>query len=797
MPRLKKGARNRLREARKTMSTGYGTTPPRRSKPEREYNYAELRRVRPMMAESLEKTVRELENLVQTLNLEDLIFFTIIKEIGTNADDYVEARDTGHEAAVEFLVQLRLKAADTAGIRLNEDIEPFKNALDKAKKVLDLAMFLSFGPTLTETGEPLAKNERERAADEIIGRARGFQLVVRNDTYHHFGWDLLKGLFGPFEAKLRELVGFGVGDLIRFGDTSESLMNDGLKGWKEILREIPERLVVAAASNELDSDLGNWAEVVEALRGLPVEERLGAAMYNVSVNMLDFGCPLKYSAADVREESGLDEATVESILGFFSLTSGDFPADYTRPSPDAPLRTRPIVALGGGEYVMPTPYLFPWSIQERLEKAVEAVPKPNKGKSLKDRYEKHRGEYIEEQALGWLAQALPGAQVYRSLEYFVEENGKKVSYELDGLIVYDCHVILVEAKGGGLNAKARQGHASGLASRVNALLGEAHEQVARALRFVLDRDEPIFRSKVDGLEVKIDKEMAWSYVPITVSLQGFGGMAASYNDLVRAGFAKSPVAPWAVPFHDLRAICEVVESPAVLLAYVRERMRMSDEMVIRTNDELSWFGWFLSNGLRFHQPGMEDADLIQLESGTREIDNYFLAQMGQRTVPTTKPRLQAPEPFLQTFRELEGLPDVGASWVASRFLGCYNDQRRQSSEAIIDVRKRSLRDGRVHDMSTLYEEGGLTVMSCHSSEMEARQERLVRLAAAKKYQGRRPWWILIMTAYDRPEYVASAGVARYPYERDAKMDQLVRNLPSAILNIEPPRRRPTDVQGLD
>lgn len=449
--------------------------------------------------------------------------------------------------------------------------------------------------------------------------------------------------------------------------------------------------------------------------------------------------------------------------------------------------------LGDNDYVEPAPYLFPWCIQERLEAAIRDAS--GQHANLANRYEKHRAKFVEENSIGWLVKALPGAKAYRKLTYTTADADGKHGWELDGLVLYDGHLFPVEVKAGTLNQGARQGKASHLADRVKTLIADAHDQVGRAVEYLLHYDNPEFQC--DGQTIRINKDEINSILPVTVSLESLGGVASSYETIIAAGFGKSEVIPWAVPYHDLRIICDLAESPAVLIAYIRERLRLIGSDPIEGHDEVSWFGWFLQKGLQFGDGQLSRADRIMLSSSTGEIDNYYLADMGQRTIPTPKPRLQAPATFLRLFRELEAPPDPGVSWLASRFLSCKNADRQAIAEHVDRIRAMNRRDGKQHDFSVTYKDGGLTVLARSRAEFEKIEKKIQSYAQAKKYQAKRAWWIFILTTNDQSNLVAHAGGVAYPYENCSEADAAVRHLPAAILKFSQPLGSLSDDQGVD
>gem|GEM_PF-3711191 len=795
MKRIKKGDRNRLRKARNNSPKQRGEHATRKTRPKREYSLEHVRNMTTQLRESLTNQIQDLETILRSLSLEDLVTYILTSVMGYDPDTYRESDLDNSRPASEYLIQLRLKHGDFSGTRISSTVEPFHQVVELAKSIHMLTVFQAYTPALDETGNMVARDPKEKAAQEIIGRLYADHLTSRNSTYHHFQWELLHGLFDPFSRQLTSILGFCLEDIERLSNGMEVAMMENFDTSRSRAYEIG---VIEAHGwiEQMEDDSTRFHELPALTPEELLEVATMVAATNAGMEMLtNEGCPFKFTVQQIAAYVELAPEIVESMLRFFSLAGGDVPVTYELPSVNAPMRLRPIIMLDQTHFVLPAGYLFPWSIQERLEHELgQASANDGQFRTVRNRYEKKRAFYVESTSLGWINKALPGAKTYQGLTYTTQDETGQHGWELDGLVIYDCHILLIEAKSGGLNNPAREGSIGRMKERIEKLVSEAHHQVGRAAAYILDADQPVFTC--NGVRIPIDKSQIYSVIPVTVSLESFGGISASYNDLITAGLSHHRFIPWAVPYHDLRIICELSELPSVFLAYVRERLRMSDEAIIKTHDEISWFGWFLKEGLRFPSH-LSNADRMLLTSGTEEIDNYFLAEMGQRTVATDKPTLHAPEAFLQVLRELTALDIPGKSWIASRFLACDNGDRAVIADHLEIMRKETLLDGKCHDFSLTYEEGGLSVLSCLSAGFPDAIRRFTSFVEGKKYQGKRPWWIFLISCADQPNLVAYAGSLIAPHLHNEILEESIRRLPSAKSKTKGPEPRMVDMQGLD
>ena len=102
-----------------------------------------------------------------------------------------------------------------------------------------------------------------------------------------------------------------------------------------------------------------------------------------------------------------------------------------------------------GRYLVTTPGWLNWGLKDYLEGQL-------KSGNLWQRYSKLRGDFLEDESLKLLGAALPHAKVYRNLKYLVAEDGVTKEAELDGLILLDRALFLVEAKAGSLHSASTE-----------------------------------------------------------------------------------------------------------------------------------------------------------------------------------------------------------------------------------------------------------------------------------------------------------------------------------------------------
>jgi hypothetical protein len=201
----------------------------------------------------------------------------------------------------------------------------------------------------------------------------------------------------------------------------------------------------------------------------------------------------------------VSEAIATAFLEDFTLSFGSTPDDYELPSPSNALHERPIISCDR-KYFCPVPHLLEWAIKPRLEETLTGSP-------VWESYNRHRANFLVDQGVSCFQKLLASATVYKNLLYELPDGGEA---ELDALIFFDRYVFLVEGKAGSFGA-ARRGGKPRLLKQLTQLVGDPAAQARRAINYIANRDEPIFRSK-SGESVLIDKSLQTQFVEVSLTL---------------------------------------------------------------------------------------------------------------------------------------------------------------------------------------------------------------------------------------------------------------------------------------
>ena len=356
---------------------------------------------------------------------------------------------------------------------------------------------------------------------------------------------------------------------------------------------------------------------------------------------------------------------VELAVRTWSLAFGDLsgcnPEDLILSNP---VWTQPMIQLSDETVFIPCPEIIHGKRILLLEKALLRDPR------MRERYQKHRGSYLEKRTAELLEQQLAGASIWRGALWRDPATGTQ--YENDILLRIDTHMFIVEAKSGHITDAARRGAPDRLKRTVRKIVQEPSEQASRFEDFLRTNDGQIKLSNRKGDVYRIDLAGVRHFVKLNVTLDMIGDLLSRWPRLREAGwlpedFRGCPT----VPLWDLETITTMLEGPCQAIHYWRRRSELEAEIEYR-GDEIDLLGLYLQSG--FNHPALHD-DTRKLLITTQDLIDPFMMQESLG-LQVEKPRLQLTEWWRRILERLETLRVPGWSDLGYCLLNVdYNDQK--------------------------------------------------------------------------------------------------------------------------
>ena len=494
--------------------------------------------------------------------------------------------------------------------------------------------------------------------DGLARKTRIHEIAVRSPGYQHHLIELLRSLFGPFESDLAATCGFTANEAIAASQAirdhvNEAIMSPVNEGRRQ--RRLLPSILKKGTTDDLMA-IGIPEDVSRVLFALPQKNREERAIaYLVGKVWNSFHSAMIVDGPTIASRAGIDPGSASAFLDAFSLPFGQMRIADNWPSRYEPQYLAPLIRLDEGAYFAHLNSALPWSVRPNLERKLREA-------GLWQSYEKHRSDTVEAEALRLLTAILVGSRSYGNLQYAMPDaHGDLVQYEVDGLILYDEVLVVVEAKGGSISAAARRG-APSLEEDLKEILGRAHEQAARATKYLRSTDEAVFRT-ADGEELVLRLSDFSRVIEVAVTLDPISAFVANWAGILESQVLESSHFRWSVELLHLRIIAEVIDFGPQFVHYVDCLSRVPPG-VLEFNDVLDTLGRYFKNGLNFDFELSHPATAgIGLLTHTAGFDEYFLYEMGERQSPARRPTMALDS---DTYSILQVLCETGAPGFVER-----------------------------------------------------------------------------------------------------------------------------------
>lgn len=285
------------------------------------------------------------------------------------------------------------------------------------------------------------------------------------------------------------------------------------------------------------------------------------------------------------------------------------------PMNDSLIYDKPIVYHNREYYCFDIPLIY-YNLHMIIENIVlSCIPENKKSKQ----YYAKKADYLEDKSLEYFQNILPNCKVFQNLKYNDDD-------EVDGIVLYDNYVFIIEAKSNKFTLEAKKGSIDRIKRNTKDIVDKAYQQAIRAKKYILSNDEVSFRDKTKKTVLTISDTSNKKIFMINTTLEPLGELTANLNSLKQFGFIQGQDWIWSVYLNDLRIISEIIESPIEFLVYLERRINLNDFPQLHTVEEINIFGHFLQNGLYFDDIKFpEHSFKMSLVGFSEQIDKYYMS----------------------------------------------------------------------------------------------------------------------------------------------------------------------------
>ena len=295
------------------------------------------------------------------------------------------------------------------------------------------------------------------------------------------------------------------------------------------------------------------------------------------------------------------------------------------------------------------------------------------------RYARLREGLLTDMTVEALNSIFPGATAVKNVYYADDDSGRA---ETDGLLLYDDIAIVIEAKAGALSFRARQGRSDRIKRDFGALVGKAFSQARRTAEFIERNPNGCFTDEHGKPVLSLQNRSIRKVYLLNPVLDSMDAFSIELADARDSGLLPPDDQwPWCVFINDLQLVSDILDSPSAFLLYLDRRLRFNvHSSWFRVHDEIDLLDYFLHTGLFLEQKPFKDADFVQWQADSKELDQYFAAKVFGMD-PPEKPHPPFLPEIVALVQEMEESPVPGRTALAMEILGL----GAQSHRRILDV----------------------------------------------------------------------------------------------------------------
>ena len=554
--------------------------------------------------------------------------------------------------------------------------------------------------------------------------------------------EVVSGLFTPFDADLKKLLGFSTRSAVQLREAINTLVSGRMQTRMAEARRRSKELFKKVRARKRDStvDIDLPEALIKHLLQLS-DKKIRLLLRRVAVHWVfsDLGKQTTFTAKDLSDHMDASVDEIEPLLGYLSVGFGSIDTDFCIPSGDHILKKRPLLQHQSA-YQLPSEPLLRDAMIPAIGNALTSEPR------LKDRYARRRHDFLLSKGIDCLQKLLPEASVHTNLFYDFE--GERC--ELDALIRYDTILILLEAKGAPLSPAAKRGAPITLKRNLRGIITHAFRQGFRAHSFVQEGLGKF--EKEDGSVLELSPNDFHEIFTVSLHLEQIGHLTSLVSSVEVLDLpVESPEQFWMVSLYDLMVMSDILDIPSMFPHYLKRRLRISRQRLLEAPEELDYFCYYLETGLYFDSQDFGEVESVHLMSQTVPLDHYYFTVHGERRQPAEKPRQKMPSTFESLVREVEasGLPERTS--VNMALLDHGGKSREGFCSEVLKTRRRFAADGKLHDCSTHFKVGGgWGVTFVCGPEEEATDALLWHCALKKREKDATAWYGIADCGQDSP-----------------------------------------------
>lgn len=441
----------------------------------------------------------------------------------------------------------------------------------------------------------------------------------------------------------------------------------------------------------------------------------------------------EFSAVEVVAKSKRPLETVEKILAAFAYPEGERNAHFNAVDDRNMAAIRPLIRRGDryilfniydlSEVLYQAPFFWIWQDEPYRPTAQD-----------------NRGAFTEDFAEARLVSVFGRANVTVNVNLL---RSKDVLGEFDALVFFGDLAIVLQAKSKQLTAAARKGNETKLLSDFGGAVQKACDQGYDYGKLLLD---PSVRLEdANGVQLAKPATISRIYVVCLIA-DHYPALSAQARQYLKFQPVEKLAPPFVMDVFHLDAMAEMLDTPLHFLSYLDRRSSCHESVM--ANHELNILGFHLERNL-WVQDGV---NFMYLEDSVGTgLDLSMLVRRENIPGPWTPPGIltrMRQHRIGQVVQEIEKQPNPAMLALGFLILRMGEESFVSLSKVIDDIMRRTMMDGRRHDVSVPLADGrsGLTI-HVNMVSLDEAEQRLAAHCEVRKYLERaESWFGLVLDA---------------------------------------------------
>ena len=419
----------------------------------------------------------------------------------------------------------------------------------------------------------------------------------------------------------------------------------------------------------------------------------------------------------------------------------------------------PLIRTGSDDFVM----LHPYGISEALYET--PFYWMCEDEAFRPEALRHRGDFTEQFAAERLRRVFGVDRVFENVE-ILKSKGLTLG-EIDVLVIFGDHAIVLQAKSKKLTHLARKGDDQALRNDFRQAVQEAVDQA-----FVCSEllgDPKVHLRCMDGRTVSLTQPPS-AILPISVVADHYPALAFQSREWLTHRDHDRIHTPLIVDVFALDAITEMLDSPLRFVSYLTLRSRFADRVIASHENTV------LSHHLRRNLWVTDDVGMVYLDDSiAADLDIAMMVRRdsvdGARTPDGILTRYIG-TPFAEFIGQIDNQEHPVAIDLGLTLLELGEDAVRKLNEFTERVMELTAGDGELHDASMAMDRPsfGLTIHCSHLGD-DAAARRLTGHCEIRKYSQKADRWYGIALSPDGT--MRSVVKLGEPWAFDAEMESIV------------------------